>query len=73
MTGHLLCFGYGFSARHLVSPPLRTAAWNAEDAQRTKTLRDVQGMSLWELQQTAQKTAAHTELLAEEVEAMAPS
>ncbi len=43
MTGHLLCFGYGFSARHLV-PLLLAEGWTASATTRSEDVPEAKGI-----------------------------
>lgn len=43
MTGHLLCFGYGFSARHLV-PLLADEGWTVSATTRMENIPEVDGV-----------------------------
>ena len=44
MTGHLLCFGYGFSARHLV-PLLLTEGWTVSATTRSENVPKGDGIN----------------------------
>ena len=44
MTGHLLCFGYGFSARHLV-PLLLTEGWTVSATTRSNIVPKRDGIN----------------------------